>query len=96
VLCGLAIRSHGSSCEQIGVQNKKLKSFKRRNVNNPESLYPVYTIQPVVKPGCTTSLTTALNEQPLFVQPVVKPGLTIDLTTGCIHDTTGLTTGCFV
>jgi len=45
--------------------------------------------------GCTTSLTTVLKEQPLFVQPVVKPGCTIGLTTGlttgCIHDTTGLT-----
>jgi len=45
----------------------------------------------------TTSLTTVLNEQPLFIQPVVKPGYTTGLTTGCIHDTagcqTGLTTG---
>ena len=44
--------------------------------------------QPVVKPGCTTGLTTVLNEQ-LFIQPVVKPGLT----TGCIHDTAGCQTG---
>jgi len=30
----------------------------------------VYTIQiqPVLKPGCTTGLTTVLNEQPLLVQ----------------------------
>jgi len=34
--------------------------------------YPVYTIQPVVKP-VTTGLITVLNEQLLFVQPVVKP-----------------------
>ena len=33
------------------------------------------------------SLTTVLNEQPLFVQPVVKPGCTTGSTTGCIHDT---------
>jgi len=46
---------------------------------------------------CTTSLTTVLNEQPLFLQLVVQPGHTTSLTTGCIHDTagcqTGLTTG---
>ena len=71
-------------------------------------LYPVYTIQPLVKLGCTTGLTTVLNEQlqheQLFVQPIVKPGCTTSLTTGCIHDTagcqtgliTGLTTGCIV
>jgi len=54
--------------------------------------------------GCTTGLTTVLNEQPLFVQPVVKPGCTTVLTTGYIHNTTGcqtglitgLTTGCIV
>ena len=33
------------------------------------SLHPVYTIQPVVKPGCTTGLTTSL---------------TTGLTTGCV------------
>jgi len=38
-------------------------------------LYPVYTIQPT-QTGLTTGLTTALNEQPLFVQPVVKPRYT--------------------
>ena len=41
----------------------------------------------------TTGLTTALNEQPLFVQPVVKPGCTTGLTTGCIQDTAGCQTG---
>jgi len=60
-------------------------------------LYPVYTIQPVVKPvvfdnwfdnrveGTATVRSTALNEQPLLV----KPGCTTTtgLTTGCIHDT---------
>jgi len=52
--------------------------------------------------GCTTGLTTVLNEQPLFVQPVVKPGC--NRLNVCIHDTTGcqtgfttgLTTGCIV
>ena len=50
--------------------------------------------------GSQTSLTTVLNEQPLFIQPVVKLGCTTCMTTGCIHDTagcqTGLTTGCIV
>ena len=55
-------------------------------------LYPIYMIQPVVKP-----VVNVLNEQPLFVQPVIKPGCTTGLTTGCILDTvgcqSGLTTG---
>jgi len=70
----------------------------------------VYTIQPVVKPGCTTGLTTVLNEQPLFLQPVLKPGCTSGLTNtvwqSCWTNTLfvqsvvkpgctpGLTTGC--
>jgi len=62
-----------------------------------DSLYPVYTIQPVVKPVCqtglTAGLTTVLNEQ-LFAQPVVKPRCTTGLTTDCIHDTAGCQTGC--
>jgi len=68
----------------------------------PVLLYPVYTIQPVVKPGCTTSLTPVLNEQPLFVQPVqplfvqpvVKTGCRTGLTTGCIHNTWQLVVLC--
>jgi len=36
-------------------------------------LNPVHTIQPVVNAVVKPSLTTVLNEQPLFVQPVVKP-----------------------
>jgi len=55
-------------------------------------LYPVYTIQPVVKPGCTTGLTTGLttvlNEQPLFVQ------LLSNQVVQEIHDTAGCQTGC--
>ena len=43
--------------------------------------------------GCTTGLTTVLNEQPLFVQPVVKPSCTTGMTTGYIHDTEGCQTG---
>ena len=67
-------------------------------------LYPVYTIQPIVKPVVSKRFdnrfdnrvertavvrSTVLNEQSLFVQPVVKPGCTTGLTTGCIHDTAG-------
>ena len=47
----------------------------------------VYMIQPVVKPGCTTGLTTVLNEQTVrsnqLYNPVWQPVETL-LTTGCI------------
>ena len=48
----------------------------------------VSCIQPVVKPRCTTGLTTVLNEQWLFIQHGCQTGcqtrLTTRLTTGCI------------
>jgi len=56
----------------------------RKQTSNPQPVECLYTrysrlSQPVVKPRCTTGLTTVLKEQPLFIQPVVKPG--------CVHST---------
>ena len=52
-------------------------------------LYPIYTTQPVVKPGLTTVLNEQLNCS--FKRTAVR---STGLTTGCIHDTAGCETVC--
>jgi len=46
----------------------------------------LYTIQPVVNPGCATGLTTVLNEQPLFINRVEQ--------TTTVHQPCGTNSHC--
>jgi len=71
-------------CQEIGWEERLRSDLfcVEWDLNTPFTRYSRLSNTGYQTPGCTTGLTTVLNEQRLFVQPVFKPGCTTGLTTG--------------